>query len=112
MAERKRLEVDPVTGQTTDFYYDGTEHRVHIHAAVDVEPLIERNKAEFNLHNDSPGHFGGEMHRVASIPWAVFAQLAKLGITTPAGRVLDQKKFKDWLNDPENRYFRTRPGRI
>jgi hypothetical protein len=26
--------------------------------------------------------------------------------------IIDQKKFKAWLNDPENRYFRTRPGRI
>ena len=26
--------------------------------------------------------------------------------------VVDQKKFRAWLNDPDNRFFRTRQGRI
>jgi len=26
--------------------------------------------------------------------------------------VLDQKRFFAWLNDPENRFFRTKPGHL
>jgi len=26
--------------------------------------------------------------------------------------VVDEKKFKEFLNNPDNRFFRTRPGRV
>jgi hypothetical protein len=26
--------------------------------------------------------------------------------------VIDEKRFKAWMNDPENRHFRTRPGKV
>jgi len=26
--------------------------------------------------------------------------------------VLDMPKFKHWLNDPDNRFFRTKPGKV
>ena len=48
----------------------------------------------------------GEMARVASIPLAVYYDLKKRGIAD------DPKAFKKWLNDPDNRVFRTREGTV
>jgi hypothetical protein len=46
------------------------------------------------------------MHHVAQIPMALYYDLKSKGITE------DPARMKAWLNDPENRYFRTRPGTV
>jgi hypothetical protein len=43
---------------------------------------------------------------VASIPLPLYFDLKAKGI------IDDQKKFKEWLNDSDNRHFRMRPGKI
>lgn len=112
MSERI-LSTDPLTGITQYFDYDdrGSELRdeIILRTEQDVTPIVEANR---ELHKNANGRFKGEMHRVASIPLVVLQELAKQGIITMAGRVLDQARFKKWLNDPDNRAFRTRAGRI
>jgi hypothetical protein len=68
----------------------------------DVTDLVEENK---RLYNDAPSRHG-ELDRVASIPITLYFDLKKKGIMD------DEKKLRDWLNDNENRFFRTRPGRV
>jgi hypothetical protein len=46
------------------------------------------------------------MHKVGSIPMSIYHELQKQGI------LQDEKRLKKWLNDPDNRVFRTRPGRV
>jgi hypothetical protein len=46
------------------------------------------------------------MHKVASIPMTLFYDLKKQGI------IDDPARLKAWLNNPDNRFFRTRPGRV
>jgi hypothetical protein len=48
----------------------------------------------------------GEWSKVASIPLSVLYDLKARGIAD------DPKKMKAWLNDPDNRAFRTRDARI
>jgi len=36
----------------------------------------------------------------------IYMDLVSKGITRT------EKDFKKWLNDPDNRFFRTRPGRV
>jgi len=43
---------------------------------------------------------------VASIPLNVYYDLKQKGI------IDDAKAFKRWLNDSENRFFRTKPGKV
>ena len=50
-------------------------------------------------------------NKIASIPMTVIDRLNQKGIMR-GFHVLDQKKFKEWLNDPDNRFFRTKQGRI
>lgn len=70
----------------------------------DAAPVTEAARAAFALV-DERARFG-EFTRVASIPLVTYFDLVKRGITK------DRAAFKRWLNDPDNRHFRTRPGRI
>jgi hypothetical protein len=46
------------------------------------------------------------MVKVAELPLATYMLLKQLGIMD------DSKRFKTWLNDPDNRFFRTYDGRV
>lgn len=76
----------------------------------DVTNIIEQNKKEYNANNNA---WGGDIldNKIASIPMTVIDDLNKKGIMR-GFEVLDQKLFRKWLNDPDNRFFRTRQGRI
>ncbi len=76
-----------------------------IQTEQDVTAVIEANKAIYNAV-DEKANWNGEWHLVASIPMALFYDLKAKGI------IDDQARLKAWLNDPENRFFRTRPGRV
>jgi hypothetical protein len=76
----------------------------------DVSNIIEQNKKEYNTTN---GRWGEDVfdNKIASIPLTVIDDLNKLGIMR-GFHVVDQKKFRAWLNNPDNRFFRTRQGRV
>jgi len=70
----------------------------------EVEPTIDENTAMRNLA--SPG-WKGDYHKVASIPLNVFwDQLAE------ASKQDDDKFISKWLNDSDNRAWRTKEGRV
>lgn len=94
---------DEQSGTTEYFYYDDRADTFTIETEQVVEDLVESNKRSFN---DSSQTWQGDMHRVASIPMNLYWDLKQRGILD------DQEKFRKWLNSPENRYFRTRPGRV
>jgi hypothetical protein len=110
VSNRRFLDHDDFLGLTEYFTYDDETDGFTIETVQDVEPLVELNKA---LWNNTEKHTQyGDLTRVASIPPVVMMELSKSGIVTPAGRVLDQKKFRAWLNDSANRCFRTRAGKV
>lgn len=78
----------------------------------DVSGIIEQNKREFSLY-DERSKWSDDLYgnKVASIPLTVIDDLNKQGIMR-GFHVLDEKRFRAWLNNPENRFFRTRPGNI
>ena len=87
---------------TTEAHYDNIEDKLIINTVQEVEPVIEQNRRDFN---DAPARHG-EFTRVASIPLVVVHMLMRKGIWG------DRVAMKRWLNDPENKYFRTRPGTV
>jgi hypothetical protein len=99
------ISVDPLTGAQTIFHDDFADGELVIENVQDAEPIIEANKRLYNSVDERAPWKGG-MHRVASIPLTVMLDLDRRGILN------DQKKLRKWLNDPENRHFRTRPGRV
>lgn len=99
---RKVLDHDANTGISHVFNYDEDTDQVEITAEQDVSRIVELNKKQFN---DSPTRFG-EWDKVATIPMVILVDLKKRGILD------DANEFKKWLNEPDNRYFRTRSGTI
>lgn len=93
----------------TEFSDDGDQ--LIIKQEQNITDIIEANKADYNATDSKAGWGDTLNNRVARIPLTVFADLEKQGITR-GFTVIDMKRFKDWLNNPENRVFRTRAGRI
>ena len=77
-------------------------------ATQDLQPYTDQNK---ELFNDAASGWG-EGRRVAQIPNIIVEKLMRDGILSMSGEVVDPARFKAWLNDPDNRAFRTRPGRV
>lgn len=77
-----------------------------------ISTILEMNKREYAAQ-DERKNWGDDAfsNKVASIPLVVFSDLEKLGITRGFA-VIDKKRFHAWLNDPDNRAFRTRAGKI
>ena len=93
----------------TAVHADG-EGGIVIETRQDVSGIIEQNKKEYNSFDERArwsDHLFG--NKVASIPLTVIDDLNKLGIMRGFA-VLDEKRFKAWLNNSDNRVFRTRTG--
>ena len=86
-----------VNGVTYESVFDKSNGRLCVKSTQDVEPIIEANK---RIRNDFKDYHKKEFVRVASIPNIKVEELMKNGIW------FDKKRFKKWLNDPDNRYFR------
>ena len=93
----------------TDILHDANDEAV-IRQQEDLTPYIEANKEAYNSADSKWSNklFG---NRIASIPNIVIDQLNKDGIMQ-GFQVIDQKRFFNWLNDPDNRFFRTKPGKL
>ena len=76
----------------------------------DVSDIVEQNKQEYNATN---GRWGDDIfdNKIASIPLTVIDTLNQQGIMR-GFHVVDQTAFRKWLNNPDNRFFRTRQGRV
>jgi hypothetical protein len=99
-----RLLSHDAEAQSTElFHFDESTGKAVIENRQNVESLIETNKA---IRNESAGHRFGDGKRVASIPMNVYMDLMQRGI------LADRKKFKAWLNDPDNEAWRVFPGRV
>ena len=96
-------------GKTTSVGLNDKDE-ITIKQEQDVTELIEQNKKEYNNANSkwSDELFG---NKVASIPFTAIDKLNKQGIMK-GFTVLDQKRFFAWLNNPENLFFRTKPGQL
>jgi hypothetical protein len=100
LSDSRLLDFDPVSKVRRVLHMDGD--LVHAAATQDISDHMDINKALYN--EQRPGWQEGQ--RVASIPNVIWEDLVRRGIAN------DTKKLKAWLNDPDNRAFRTRPGRV
>lgn len=98
----KVFDVDPLSGITSYWHYDDATDTALIEKRQDVSDILDANKAEFN---EDHGRYG-EWTKIASIPLSVYYDLKAKGI------VDDPVAMKRWLNDADNRFFRTRPGTV
>jgi hypothetical protein len=97
-------------------FQNGKESNFHdvdggyvIETKQDITGILESNKAQFNAIDEKAKW--GEWTKIASLPNVVVDELNKQGIMRGFA-VLDEKRFRIFLNDPDNRFFRTRPGQV
>ena len=92
------------------FHYDQHTGGFVIETQQDVSAIVEVNRAQYNATEKHTRY--GELAEVARVPLSVLLELSKQGFVTPTGRILDEKKYKAWLNDPANSMWRVRRGRV
>jgi hypothetical protein len=94
---------DMTTGRSVWHYFDGEKDVFRVDYPVDN--LMSENLA---VRNSAERAWKGDWHRVASIP---------LNVAHDSGLVLahsegDDRFVKRWLNDSDNRAWRTKEGRL
>jgi len=89
-------------GIETRLHFDDSAQQITLSNTADVQANIDRNIA---IRNEGLGQ-GKNMRLAASIPLHILMDLEKQGITK------DPVRFKRWLNDPDNRAWRTSNARI
>jgi hypothetical protein len=100
---------NPIKFRESTVHSDG-DGGIIIETKQDISDILEQNKKEYNSYDERArwsDHLFG--NKVASIPMTVIDELNKQGIMRGFA-VLDEKRFKAWLNERDNRVFRTRTG--
>ena len=99
----KLFDYDPLYRRAVWVNHDRENGLMHFRVDYDVSELLEQNK---EAYNNAPRGWAGEyMHHIAKVPLNLYYdQLEPM-----KG---DDKAFDRWLNDPENRGWRTKKGWI
>jgi hypothetical protein len=93
------IDHDALSGQFSTFEYDAGTDMYLLRQGQKFDAIAEANKREYN--ESKSRHGDGLGRKVASIPLQLFFDMYK------AGQTRDQKFMKRWLNDSDNRVFRT-----
>lgn len=99
--------LDADGGMVETFHYDHAGDRTIVRLEQDVEPILKRNKSAYNA---APSRFG-DMAHVATVPMVLIEKWGSedgINYLAPENR----KALLAKLNDPDNRFLRTRPGRL
>ena len=88
-----------------------TDDGIVIATEQDITEIIEQNKREYNASSTTWGDGDVFSNKIASIPFTVIDELNKQKIMR-GFHVVDSKRFKAWLNNPDNRFFRTKQGNV
>ena len=98
------FDYDPVAKTKQFFHFNHADDSGVIETLQDCTDIVEDAKGKFNLIDERAG-WKGDIHHVAQIPNSVFFAL-------PKALREDPKALKRWLNDPDQKAFRTRPGKL
>jgi len=105
--------LETVDGEIRTALSDG-DGGIIIHSQTDLTDFAEHTKAQYNNNSGKTG-WSGEVfdpkNKIAELPLAIINDLNAKGIMR-GFHIQDLKALKKWLNDPENRVFRTRGGEV
>ena len=95
-------------GYETRFHHE--DDKLIVEYRQDAEPIVENARMELHSFSDWRPYAGKEMVKVASIPVVQATELHKR--YNLLGDKPDWVGIRAWLNSPDNKYFRTAPGRV
>lgn len=101
--QKRIFDQDPTTG-ITRYWHVKNNGEFAIETVQNVAGIVAENSRSY-ADVDTKEKFG-DVARVASIPLGVYYDLKKRGIAD------DPAALKKWMNDPDNRAFRVRGGRL
>ena len=104
----KLFNVDTEVGRHT-VAHDVGDGELILETKQDVSHIIEANKRDYNSITSIDRW--GDLTHIARLPFTVIDDLNRKGIMRGFA-VIDQNSFAAFLNNPENRYFKVRPGNI
>ena len=99
-------EADPTTGRSVWYLYDERGRQI-FRTSYNVDSLVTENTRVRNLAQQA---WSGDYHRVASIPLNVLYD-KQTGLHD-AFMARDDKFTSRWLNDSDNRAWRTKEGTV
>lgn len=91
------------------FHYDESTDTAVIKSVQDVEPILEANKRAFN---DSGGYKSEVMNHKARIPEVIALKWCNDNGVKYQEFLSDPNIMRRFLNDPDNKAWLTRPGRV
>ena len=94
---------DALTGRSVWYLEDG--NKTHWRTDYPVESTLSENTAVRNIAQKA---WTGDYHRVASIPLNVAYDSGMVDASSQN----DTKYMSKWLNDPDNRGWRTKEGKV
>lgn len=97
------MEFDPVSGRSIWSYFDG--QKTIYRTDYPVEATMAENEA---VRSEADKAWRGDWHRIASIPLNILHDSGLANAQTQG----DDKFVKRWLNDSDNRAWRTKEGRL
>jgi hypothetical protein len=109
----KRGNLGVVNGVVKTAYADG-EGGLIIKTETDLTDFIDHTQAQYNQRSEKTG-WGDDLYdpknKIASLPLEIIETLNEMGIMR-GYHITDQKALKKWLNNPDNKVFRTRGGQV
>jgi hypothetical protein len=99
------MQWDPATGRTVWSLFDG--EKTIFRTDTPVAATIEDNQLARNAATDG---WKGDYHRIASVPMQLLYD-ENVGLNT-AIQQGDKGYLSRWLNDSDNRAWRTKDGRV
>lgn len=102
---------DPITGRETWCHFQNDEGAEFVFETTQpVDALLDANKEEANSWRRTSliGHTQRHRQKIAEIPAPLYAKLR----ATYGPPSLNSRDWARWLNDPDNRAFRTWGGSL
>jgi hypothetical protein len=109
----KRGNLGSVDGVIKTAHADGHGGLI-IHSETDLSDFGDHTKRQFNERSEKTGWGDTPLdprNKIAELPPLVIETLNKMGIMR-GYYIADPKALTKWLNNPENRVFRTRGGNV
>lgn len=101
---RRLFDYNPTLGITRYFHYNEATGQSTITTHQDVGKIAEEATRKRNMHTSLDRWGDGAV--IASVPLSIYHQWVR------EGKERDDAFLRRWLNDPDNKVFRTRPGKV